>query len=237
MGIGSGAGPGRCGASQRTFLRGFPFRTCRISALMGQVNIPEGKGQSWRAGRHFSSPISQTAETGFKPHRICKSRSLRAPSMGLQRHSNGSDRAHSHGPQPRSGALDHKPRPLAARAFYAHWQALTGTTSGDYGDRPTPTRSAALCLPPLSRRRCLYGPPKPEMSGPLASPQASAQSLRSSFNGWGLLTVIVGASSWARVTRDKLLLPNRESKKMLQPQQKTSKNVKNHNCQNWDYQD
>jgi len=52
------------------------------------------------------------------------------------------------------------------------------------------------------------------------------------------LTVAARAcTSRSGTTRDKLPLPNRESKKMLQPQKKTSKNVKNHNCQNWDYQD
>ncbi len=45
MGIGSGAQPGRCGVSQKTILGRFSFRTCHIIALMGQVNIPAGKGQ------------------------------------------------------------------------------------------------------------------------------------------------------------------------------------------------
>ena len=61
--------------------------------------------------------------------------------------------------------------------------------------RPNGLRSIALCLPPCSRRRCLTDS-RLQRRTPAARPnrQASAQSLRSSSGGWGLLTASVCGS-------------------------------------------
>ena len=83
----------------------------------------------------------------------------------------------------------------------------TGTDRNHFWRLRLPTYPHALgCATPASPRPKAL-PLRPtearDERGPLASPQPSAQSLRSSFYAWGLLTVIVGASSWARVARSR----------------------------------